>query len=79
MRIYIFWGHERLTDRSISKRMSVLSLVVAFESEWKHYTSSQSDKKTLAFEYDSASELPIKVIHLNFALSIWRVIFISFT
>ena len=80
MRISIFWGHERLADRSISKRypksntalwvekkstsraffmlvtqdsighlktlcMSVLSLAVAFESEWKRYSSSQSDKK----------------------------------
>ena len=32
--------------------MSVLSLVVALESEWKRYSSSQSDKKTLAFEYE---------------------------
>ena len=32
--------------------MSVLSLVVAFESEWKRYSSSQSDGKTLAFEYE---------------------------
>ena len=29
--------------------MSVLSLVVALESEWKRDSSSQSDKKTLAF------------------------------
>ena len=29
--------------------MSVLSLVVALESEWKRYNSSQSNKKTLAF------------------------------
>ena len=32
--------------------MSVLSLVVALECEWKRYSSSQSDKKTLAFEYE---------------------------
>ena len=76
MRISVFWGQERLTDRSISKRylksdiatrvqlqerytlvtqdsighlktlcMSVLSLVVAMESEWQRDSSSQSDKK----------------------------------
>ena len=32
--------------------MSVLSLVVVFESEWKCYSSSQSDKKMLVFEYE---------------------------
>ena len=32
--------------------MSVLSLVVALESEWKRYSSSQSIKKTLVFEYE---------------------------
>ena len=33
--------------------MSVLSLVVALESEWKSFSSSQSDKKkTLAFDYE---------------------------
>ena len=32
--------------------MSVLSLVLALESEWKCNSSSQSDKKTLAFEYE---------------------------
>ena len=30
----------------------ILSLAVAFESEWKHYSSSQSDKKMLAFDYE---------------------------
>ena len=29
----------------------ILSVAVAFESEWKRYSSSQSDKKMLAFEY----------------------------
>ena len=86
LRISVFWGHERLTDRSISKRylksdiatwveksstsrtfhlvtqdsighlktlcMSVISLAVAFESDWKCYSSLQSDKKMLAFEYE---------------------------
>ena len=32
--------------------ISVLSLAVPFESEWKRYSSSQSDKKMLAFEYE---------------------------
>ena len=32
--------------------MSVLLLVVALESEWKCYSSSQSDKKMLVFEYE---------------------------
>ena len=32
--------------------MSTLSLAVAFESEWKCYSSSQSNKKTLEFEYE---------------------------
>ena len=33
--------------------MSILSLEVAFESEWKHYSSSQNNKKKmLAFEYE---------------------------
>ena len=32
--------------------MSVLSLAVAFESEWKRYSSSQSDKKVLVSEYE---------------------------
>ena len=32
--------------------MSILSLVVALESEWKRYSSSQSDKKMLALEYE---------------------------
>ena len=32
--------------------MSVLSLAVAFESKWKRYSSLQSDKKMLAFEYE---------------------------
>ena len=32
--------------------MSVLSLVVELESEWKRYSSSQSNKKMLAFEYE---------------------------
>ena len=79
MRISVFWGQERLADRSISKRYlksdiatrveksstsraihahdtgyywlsenvlhERLSLVVALESEWKRYSSSQSDKK----------------------------------
>ena len=86
MCISVFWGQERLTDRSISKRylksdiatrveksstsrvihaldtgfywssetlcMSILSLVVALEFEWKRYSSLQSDKKTLVFEYE---------------------------
>ena len=37
--------------------MSGLSLAVAFESEWKRYSSSQSDKKTLAFEYEFSFKL----------------------
>ena len=32
--------------------MNVLSLAVALESEWKCYSLSQSDEKTLAFEYE---------------------------
>ena len=32
--------------------MSVLSLVVALESEWKRYSSSQSDKKKNASKYE---------------------------
>ena len=32
--------------------MSVLFLAVALESEWKYYSLSQSDEKTLAFEYE---------------------------
>ena len=32
--------------------MSILSLAVVLESEWKHYSSSQSDENTLAFEYE---------------------------
>ena len=32
--------------------MSVLSLAVVFESEWKRYSSSQSVEKTLAFKYE---------------------------
>ena len=32
--------------------MSILSLAMAFEPEWKGYSSLQSDKKTLAFEYE---------------------------
>ena len=32
--------------------MSVLSPAVAFESEWKCYSSLQIDKKMLAFEYE---------------------------
>ena len=32
--------------------MSILSLAVAFESELKRYSSSESDKKTQAFEYE---------------------------
>ena len=85
MRISVFWGQERLTDRSISKRylksdiatrveksstsraihardtgfywpsenaLHERFIVVALESEWKRYSSSQSDKKMLAFEYE---------------------------
>ena len=82
MRISIFWGQERLTDRSISKRylkailihefekvqlqerytlvtqdsivhlktlcMSVLSLVVALESEWNATAHRKAIKKTLS-------------------------------
>ena len=32
--------------------MSVLSLVVAMESDWKRDSSSQSDKKMVAFKYE---------------------------
>ena len=44
--------HARKTGFYWSFCMSVLSLVVALESEWKRYSSLQSDKKTLAFEYE---------------------------
>ena len=42
--------------------MSVLLLVVVLESEWKRYSSLQSDKKTLAFEYEFS--LNKKFFHL---------------
>ena len=82
----MFWGHMRLTNRSLSNAasrmislhelkkvllqehfllvtqdsighlktlcMSLLSLAVAFECEWKHYSSSQSNENTQVFEYE---------------------------
>ena len=45
--------------------MSVLSLVVALESKWKCYSSSQSDKKMLAFEYEFSLSL-LGLLHCIF-------------
>ena len=41
--LLVIWKHSG---------MSVLLLAVAFESEWKHCSSLQSDEKMLAFEYE---------------------------
>ena len=54
--------YTRVTQDSIGHLktlcMSVLSLAVALESEWKHYSSLQSDEKTQAFEYEFSLSLP---------------------
>ena len=54
--IRLFHADTLMTHDSIGHLktlcMSVLSLFVVFESEWKCYSTSESDKKTLAFDYE---------------------------
>ena len=65
-RASVNFGHcTLLTQDSIGHLkmlcVSVLSPVVALESEWKHYSSSQSDKKMLAFEYEFSLKLLLEL------------------
>ena len=99
MRISVFWGQERLTDRSISKRYLKSDIATWVEKSstsraihardtgfywssenalherfiassgvgvWmKHYNSLQSNKKTLAFEYEFSFRSVICQIELS--------------
>ena len=49
--------------------MSVYHQAVAFESEWKHYNSSLSNEKTLAFQYEFSFSTNTQIrMHLRIRL-----------
>ena len=53
-------GHLKTLCMSVYNRY-----VVALESEWKRYSSSQSDKKPLAFEYEFSFKVCISIIKMR--------------